>query len=184
MSTVERAPHTDSSVESSNGLMYSKPSNSDWSILLMTSLWAWAEGSAPGSAPALRPARPHRPLGAPRGLLVVGGQLHGLAGELRVEVVQPVVVGDLRLERRQGLLLLQLGGPGRRGRVTAGRPTPPPRLRTGPRAPRGGRGGGPARPARTPVGASARAPVLAAETSGAWQAGSGHYAGGPTVLPT
>lgn len=31
------APHTDSSVESSKGLMYSKPSNSDWSIRLMTS---------------------------------------------------------------------------------------------------------------------------------------------------
>lgn len=30
-------PHTDSSVESSSGLMYSKPSNSDWSILFMTS---------------------------------------------------------------------------------------------------------------------------------------------------
>lgn len=29
--------HTDSSVDSSMGLMYSKPSNSDWSILLMTS---------------------------------------------------------------------------------------------------------------------------------------------------
>lgn len=37
MSTAERAPHTDSSVDSSKGLMYSKPSNSDWSILLMTS---------------------------------------------------------------------------------------------------------------------------------------------------
>lgn len=30
--------HTDSSVASSRGLMYSNPSNSDWSILLMTSL--------------------------------------------------------------------------------------------------------------------------------------------------
>lgn len=30
-------PHTDSSVDSSSGLMYSNPSNSDWSILLMTS---------------------------------------------------------------------------------------------------------------------------------------------------
>lgn len=37
VSTAERAPHTDSSVESSKGLMYSNPSNSDWSILLMTS---------------------------------------------------------------------------------------------------------------------------------------------------
>lgn len=31
------APHTDSSVDSSSGLMYSNPSNSDWSILLITS---------------------------------------------------------------------------------------------------------------------------------------------------
>lgn len=31
--------HTDSSLVSSSGLMYSNPSNSDWSILLMTSLW-------------------------------------------------------------------------------------------------------------------------------------------------
>lgn len=30
--------HTDSSVDSSRGLMYSNPSNSDWSIFLMTSL--------------------------------------------------------------------------------------------------------------------------------------------------
>lgn len=43
------------------------------------------------------------------GLLVVGGQLHRLAGELRVKVVQAVVVRDLRLEGRQRLLLLQLG---------------------------------------------------------------------------
>lgn len=48
VSTAERAPHTDSSVESSKGLMYSNPSNSDWSILLMTSLWAQAEGTATG----------------------------------------------------------------------------------------------------------------------------------------
>lgn len=38
MSTTEtQRPHTDSSVDSSNGLMYSKPSNSDWSILFMAS---------------------------------------------------------------------------------------------------------------------------------------------------
>lgn len=52
---------------------------------------------------ALSPCRP------PRALLVVRGQLHGLAGELGVEVVQTVLVGDLGLERREGLLLLQLG---------------------------------------------------------------------------
>lgn len=112
MSTAERTPHTDSSVDSSKGLMYSKPSNSDWSILLMTSLWAQAEGTATGR-PATPPTQPAAHGGGvlgggPQGLLVVGGQLHGLAGELRVEVVQPVVVGDLRLERGQRLLLLQL----------------------------------------------------------------------------
>lgn len=37
MSTARTPPHTDSSVESSSGLMYSNPSNSDWSILFMTS---------------------------------------------------------------------------------------------------------------------------------------------------
>lgn len=47
------APHTDSSVDSSSGLMYSNPSNSDWSILLITSLWrrteeAWWACSRPG----------------------------------------------------------------------------------------------------------------------------------------
>lgn len=36
-------PHTDSSVDSSSGLMYSNPSNSDWSILLITSLWRQTE---------------------------------------------------------------------------------------------------------------------------------------------
>lgn len=41
-------------------------------------------------------------------LLVVRGQLHRLAGELRIEVVQAIVVCDLRLEGREGLLLPQL----------------------------------------------------------------------------
>lgn len=93
--------------------MYSNPSNSDWSIRFMTSLWARARARycapyAPYRAP--HPADPGRPT---HHLLVVGGQLHRLAGELRVEVVQPVVVGDLRLERRQRLLLLQLGDGGK-----------------------------------------------------------------------
>lgn len=101
--------------------MYSNPSNSDWSIRFMTSLWAQARARycapyAPYRAP--HPADPHAtPPQTPRRpahhLLVVGGQLHRLAGELRVEVVQPVVVGDLRLERRQRLLLLQLGDGGK-----------------------------------------------------------------------
>lgn len=196
-------PHTDSSVDSSSGLMYSNPSNSDWSILLMTSLQArraqarWdpaPRGEGPTSGPHTRlrlpaaqdpqprprphgrlrprprsssppppsweapppprpaaqdpipnssppnPARdstptaqdppPPDPAGAPptpcplrlrvgprgsgpppgRVLLVIRGQLHRLAGELRVEVVQAVVVGDLRLEGREGLLLPQLEG--------------------------------------------------------------------------
>lgn len=105
--STHRTPHTDSSVESSNGLMYSNPSNSDWSILLMTSLWA-TQIPATGAALPPGPAPDRRPRAAPR-LLVVGGQLHGLAGELCVEVVQSVVVGDLRLEGRRRLLLLQLG---------------------------------------------------------------------------
>lgn len=41
-------------------------------------------------------------------LLVVRSQLHRLAGELRIEVVQAIVVRDLRLEGREGLLLPQL----------------------------------------------------------------------------
>lgn len=99
--------------------MYSKPSNSDWSILLMTSLCGQAGHGHGCRAPSPRPTTdpdgadswqgapsPCRP---PRALLVVRGQLHGLAGELGVEVVQTVLVGDLGLERREGLLLLQLG---------------------------------------------------------------------------
>lgn len=42
-------------------------------------------------------------------LLIIWGQLHGLAGELRVKVVQAIVICDLGLEGRQGLLLFQLG---------------------------------------------------------------------------
>lgn len=41
-------------------------------------------------------------------LLVVWSQLHGLAGELCIKVVQAIVVCDLGLEGRQGLLLFQL----------------------------------------------------------------------------
>lgn len=53
-------------------------------------------------------------------LLIVWGQLHGLAGELCVKVVQTVVVCDLWLEWRERLLLLQLAktrqkGPAPRG---------------------------------------------------------------------
>lgn len=107
-STAERTPHTDSSVDSSKGLMYSKPSNSDWSILLMTSLWAQQRAPLLVGPRPLPPSPLHTGAGGPQGLLVVGGQLHRLAGELRVKVVQPVVVGDLRLERGQRLLLLQL----------------------------------------------------------------------------
>lgn len=45
----------------------------------------------------------------PQALLIIWGQLHRLAGELGVEVVQTVLVGYLRLEWWEGLLLLQLG---------------------------------------------------------------------------
>lgn len=73
----------------------------------------------PAPAPHARPAHVHAPAAqdAPpvrqvrqvrQVLLVVRGQLHRLAGELRVEVVQAVVVCYLRLEGRQGLLLPQL----------------------------------------------------------------------------
>lgn len=67
----------------------------------------------PAPAPHARPAHGHAPAAqdAPpvrQVLLVVRGQLHRLAGELRVEVVQAVVVCYLRLEGRQGLLLPQL----------------------------------------------------------------------------
>lgn len=41
-------------------------------------------------------------------LLVIWSQLHGLAGELCIKVVQAIVVCDLGLEGRQGLLLFQL----------------------------------------------------------------------------
>lgn len=41
-------------------------------------------------------------------LLVIWGQLHRLAGELRIKVVQAIVVRDLGLKGRQGLLLFQL----------------------------------------------------------------------------
>lgn len=41
-------------------------------------------------------------------LLVVWSQLHRLAGELCIKVVQAIVVCDLGLEGRQGLLLFQL----------------------------------------------------------------------------
>lgn len=41
-------------------------------------------------------------------LLIVRSQLHRLAGELRIKVVQAIVVRDLRLEGREGLLLPQL----------------------------------------------------------------------------
>lgn len=44
-----------------------------------------------------------------RDLLIIWGQLYGLAGELRVKVVQAIVICDLGLEGRQGLLLFQLG---------------------------------------------------------------------------
>lgn len=44
-----------------------------------------------------------------RDLLIIWGQLHRLAGELRVKVVQAIVICDLGLEGRQGLLLFQLG---------------------------------------------------------------------------
>lgn len=54
------------------------------------------------------PARPRQ------ALLVIWGQLHGLAGELGVEVVQTVLVGYLGLEWREGLLLLQLGRKGKK----------------------------------------------------------------------
>lgn len=40
-------------------------------------------------------------------LLIIWGQLYGLAGELRVEVVQAIVICDLGLEGRQGLLLFE-----------------------------------------------------------------------------
>lgn len=40
--------HTDSSAASSRGLMYSNPSNSDWSILLMTSLQVETYGGGGG----------------------------------------------------------------------------------------------------------------------------------------
>lgn len=113
-----RRPHTDSSVDSSNGLMYSKPSNSDWSILFMTSLCAQAERGDPCQPPPSPPPtgtgkmadRASRPSQLPpQALLIIRGQLHRLAGELGVEVVQTVLVGYLRLEWREGLLLLQLG---------------------------------------------------------------------------
>lgn len=74
-----RRPHTDSSVESSNGLMYSKPSNSDWSILFMTSLCAQAENTAAGLAPHVRlpPTKPttdgrQMPLWQQDGVLTLG----------------------------------------------------------------------------------------------------------------
>ena len=44
-----------------------------------------------------------------RDLLIIWGQLHRLAGELRVKVVQAIVICDLGLEGRQGLLLFQMG---------------------------------------------------------------------------
>lgn len=40
-------------------------------------------------------------------VLIIWGQLHRLAGELRVKVVQAIVICDLGLEGRQGLLLFQ-----------------------------------------------------------------------------
>lgn len=40
-------------------------------------------------------------------VLIIWGQLYGLAGELRVEVVQAIVIRDLGLEGRQGLLLFE-----------------------------------------------------------------------------
>lgn len=54
-------------------------------------------------------------------LLVVWGQLHGLAGELCVEVVQTIVVSYLRLEWRERLLLLQLEGQCRSDQHTSAR---------------------------------------------------------------
>lgn len=118
--------------------MYSKPSNSDWSILFMTSLEAqrrggWGAGCLLPWVLLRPPCQTHGRKGGregaereaagalhlhsaaqegvltpglPQHLLIIWGQLHGLAGELRVEIVQAVVISDLRLEGRQGLLLL------------------------------------------------------------------------------
>ena len=61
--------------------------------------------------PGILPPRPCSSTPCPtvvQALLVVRGQLHRLAGELRIEVVQAIVVCDLRLEGREGLLLPQL----------------------------------------------------------------------------
>lgn len=57
VSVTERRPHTDSSVDNSSGLMYSKPSNSDWSILFMASLCAGRElvMQDPRGAPPTKP---------------------------------------------------------------------------------------------------------------------------------
>lgn len=100
--------------------MYSKPSNSDWSILFMTSLGAQGGGEEWSPCPSLRYHPSHRPTqqkqeprsgalqGPARDLLVIWSQLHGLAGELRIKVVQAIVICDLGLEGRQGLLLFQL----------------------------------------------------------------------------
>lgn len=46
--------------------------------------------------------------GPAQDLLVIWSQLHGLTGELRIKVVQAIVICDLGLEGRQGLLLFQL----------------------------------------------------------------------------
>lgn len=56
-----------------------------------------------GSGPSMGPCT------LAQDLLIIWGELHGLAGELRVEVVQAIVICDLGLEGRQGLLLFQLG---------------------------------------------------------------------------
>lgn len=58
-------------------------------------------------------------IGAKQHILIIWGELHGLAGELRVEVIQPVIIRDLRLERGRRLLLLQLPKIWGKGKITA-----------------------------------------------------------------
>lgn len=67
-------------------------------------LWSWATQDVCGGQ-----IRVSCTLQGPaQDLLVIWSQLHGLTGELRIKVVQAIVICDLGLEGRQGLLLFQL----------------------------------------------------------------------------
>lgn len=101
--------HTHSSADISRGLMYSKPSNSDWSIFLTTSLKKQRDrGMRRAGWKENRSSELRGIKGGGGKLLVVGRELDGLVGELGVEVVQSEFPRDVGFERRDYLLLLQL----------------------------------------------------------------------------